>query len=210
MFAPDELIAALDDAGVDYVLIGGLAVGAHGFPLATKDLEAGSRAACRPLLRFVLSDSGCPVRRAGQRSSCGPSENAIAGMPRRGTGPVCQKSEPRHSDAFSSKVSSAGVEHQHVDRPPERPHKRTPAPRRQVRCVRAGSRFRQPNVRLHSFRERPHAAGCAGRGILHRSLHPGLVEQKPPLRVVLIVADAFGDEVEVASVVHRHDGRVCE
>ena len=39
MFAPDELIAVLDDAGVDYVLIGGLAVGAHGFPRATKDLD---------------------------------------------------------------------------------------------------------------------------------------------------------------------------
>ena len=39
MFAPDELIAALADAGVEYVLIGGLAVGAHGFPRATKDLD---------------------------------------------------------------------------------------------------------------------------------------------------------------------------
>src|SRR4051794_11956056 len=39
MFAPDELIAVLGDAGVDYVLIGGLAVGAHGFPRATKDLD---------------------------------------------------------------------------------------------------------------------------------------------------------------------------
>jgi hypothetical protein len=39
MFAPDELIAALGDAGVDYVLIGGLAVGAHGFPRATKDVD---------------------------------------------------------------------------------------------------------------------------------------------------------------------------
>jgi hypothetical protein len=39
MFAPDELIAVLDDAGVDYILIGGLAVGAHGFPRATKDLD---------------------------------------------------------------------------------------------------------------------------------------------------------------------------
>ena len=38
MFAPDELIAALSDGGVDYVLIGGLAVGAHGFPRATKDV----------------------------------------------------------------------------------------------------------------------------------------------------------------------------
>jgi hypothetical protein len=39
MFAPDELIAALAAAGVEYVLIGGLAVGAHGFPRATKDLD---------------------------------------------------------------------------------------------------------------------------------------------------------------------------
>lgn len=31
MFAPDELIAALSDGGVEYVLIGGLAVGAHRF-----------------------------------------------------------------------------------------------------------------------------------------------------------------------------------
>ncbi len=39
MFAPDELIAALGDAGVEYVLIGGLAVGAHGFVRATKDVD---------------------------------------------------------------------------------------------------------------------------------------------------------------------------
>ena len=39
MFAPDELIAALADEGVDFVLIGGLAVGAHGFPRATKDVD---------------------------------------------------------------------------------------------------------------------------------------------------------------------------
>ena len=39
MFAPDELIGALADAGVRYILIGGLAVGAHGFPRATKDVD---------------------------------------------------------------------------------------------------------------------------------------------------------------------------
>ena len=39
MSAPDELIAALADAGVEYVLIGGLAVAAHGFPRATKDVD---------------------------------------------------------------------------------------------------------------------------------------------------------------------------
>ena len=39
MFAPDELIAALSDGGVQFVLIGGLAVGAHGFPRATRDVD---------------------------------------------------------------------------------------------------------------------------------------------------------------------------
>ena len=39
------------------------------------------------------------------RSPCGPSDTMIAGMPSRSTGAVCQKSEPRHSDAFSSRVS---------------------------------------------------------------------------------------------------------
>lgn len=39
VFAPHELIAVLFDGGVDYVLIGGLAVGAHGFPRATKDVD---------------------------------------------------------------------------------------------------------------------------------------------------------------------------
>jgi hypothetical protein len=39
MFAPDELIAAPSDGDVDYVLIGGLAVGAHGFPRATKYVD---------------------------------------------------------------------------------------------------------------------------------------------------------------------------
>src|SRR3954451_19961358 len=39
MFAPDERIAAITDAGIDYVLIGGLAVAAHGYPRATKDVD---------------------------------------------------------------------------------------------------------------------------------------------------------------------------
>jgi len=39
MFAPDELLAPLSDGGVEFVLIGGLAVGAHGFPRATKDVD---------------------------------------------------------------------------------------------------------------------------------------------------------------------------
>ena len=39
MFDPHELIAALAAAGVRYVVIGGFAVGAHGYPRATKDLD---------------------------------------------------------------------------------------------------------------------------------------------------------------------------
>ena len=40
------------------------------------------------------------------RRPCGPSESVIARMPARGTGAVCQKSDPRHSEAFSSSVRS--------------------------------------------------------------------------------------------------------
>lgn len=39
MFDPRELIRALADGGVEYVVIGGFAVGVHGFPRATKDLD---------------------------------------------------------------------------------------------------------------------------------------------------------------------------
>jgi hypothetical protein len=35
----EGLLAALDEAGVRFVVIGGFAVGAHGFPRATKDLD---------------------------------------------------------------------------------------------------------------------------------------------------------------------------
>ncbi len=39
MFAPDELLLTLTDAGVDFVVIGGVAVGVHGFVRATEDLD---------------------------------------------------------------------------------------------------------------------------------------------------------------------------
>ena len=39
MFDPHDLVAALATARVDYIVIGGFAVGAHGFPRATKDLD---------------------------------------------------------------------------------------------------------------------------------------------------------------------------
>src|SRR5437870_4257911 len=39
MLEPDELIASLSQGGVDYIVIGGLAVAAHGYIRATKDLD---------------------------------------------------------------------------------------------------------------------------------------------------------------------------
>jgi hypothetical protein len=39
VFEPDRVVAALNAAGVDYVIVGGLAVGAHGVVRATRDLD---------------------------------------------------------------------------------------------------------------------------------------------------------------------------
>lgn len=38
-FAPEALVAALNAAGVRYVIVGGLAVGAHGVVRATRDID---------------------------------------------------------------------------------------------------------------------------------------------------------------------------
>jgi hypothetical protein len=39
VFEPDRIVRALNDAGVDYVIVGGLAVAAHGVVRATRDLD---------------------------------------------------------------------------------------------------------------------------------------------------------------------------
>jgi len=39
MFAPDDLLLALTNAQVEFIVIGGVAVGGHGFVRATKDLD---------------------------------------------------------------------------------------------------------------------------------------------------------------------------
>jgi hypothetical protein len=39
MFQPDELLLALREARVRFVVIGGIAVGVHGYVRATKDLD---------------------------------------------------------------------------------------------------------------------------------------------------------------------------
>jgi hypothetical protein len=38
-FEPERVVAALNAAGVEYVIVGGLAVGAHGVVRATRDLD---------------------------------------------------------------------------------------------------------------------------------------------------------------------------
>ncbi len=39
VFEPDRVVAALNAAGVEYVIVGGLAVGAHGVVRATRDVD---------------------------------------------------------------------------------------------------------------------------------------------------------------------------
>lgn len=39
VFEPDRVVRALNDAAVDYVIVGGLAVAAHGVVRATRDLD---------------------------------------------------------------------------------------------------------------------------------------------------------------------------
>jgi hypothetical protein len=38
-FEPERVVAALNEAGVRYVIVGGLAVGAHGVVRATRDID---------------------------------------------------------------------------------------------------------------------------------------------------------------------------
>jgi hypothetical protein len=59
-FDARELVAALADAGIEYVVIGGFAVGAHGYVRATKDLDIvpSSDAANLDRLAAVLRDLG--------------------------------------------------------------------------------------------------------------------------------------------------------
>jgi predicted nucleotidyltransferase len=53
MFEPDDLLVALTDANVEFVVIGGIAVGVHGFVRATKDLDIVPDAAPENLTRLA-------------------------------------------------------------------------------------------------------------------------------------------------------------
>ena len=57
-FEPDQVVRALNDAGVEYVVVGGLAVAAHGVVRATRDLDlvpAGSEANMDRLARCLVA-----------------------------------------------------------------------------------------------------------------------------------------------------------
>src|SRR3954451_13585074 len=59
-FAPERSVAALNDAGVAYVIVGGIAVAAHGVVRATRDLDLvpAPEPANLDILAGTLSDLG--------------------------------------------------------------------------------------------------------------------------------------------------------
>jgi len=61
MLQADEIAAALLRGGIDFIIIGGLAVGAHGFVRATKDIDIVPSPAADNLRRLakVLRELEC-------------------------------------------------------------------------------------------------------------------------------------------------------
>jgi len=59
-FAPERIVAALNDAGIAYVIVGGIAVAAHGVVRATRDLDLVPEpdVANLELLAHALTDLG--------------------------------------------------------------------------------------------------------------------------------------------------------
>jgi len=59
-FAPERVVGALNGAGVGYVIVGGIAVAAHGVVRATRDLDLVPEPAASnlSLLADTLSDLG--------------------------------------------------------------------------------------------------------------------------------------------------------
>jgi hypothetical protein len=71
-FEPDRVVAALNAAGVEYVIIGGLAVGAHGVVRATRDLDI----APAPDQRNTDGLAGCLRALGGEHPTQGPLTGA--------------------------------------------------------------------------------------------------------------------------------------
>jgi hypothetical protein len=88
VFEPDRVVAALNAAGVDYVVVGGLAVGAHGVVRATRDLDivpASDQANMDRLAR-------CLEALGGEHPIAGPLTGQSLGKP------VSFKVKTRHGD----------------------------------------------------------------------------------------------------------------
>ena len=57
MFKPDDLLLALTGAQVEFIVIGGVAVGVHGFTRATKDLDIVPDHESAHLRKFLIASS---------------------------------------------------------------------------------------------------------------------------------------------------------
>jgi hypothetical protein len=76
-FEPDRVVAALNAAGVEYVIIGGLAVGAHGVVRATRDLDI----VAAPDQRNMDGLARCLRALGGEHPIQGPLTGAVLGRP---------------------------------------------------------------------------------------------------------------------------------
>jgi hypothetical protein len=65
MFEPDALLLALTRAGVEFVVIGGVAVGVHGFVRATKDLDIVPEPSPENLTRLAQLLRGLDAKHVG-------------------------------------------------------------------------------------------------------------------------------------------------
>lgn len=87
-FAPERLVAALNAAQAGYVIVGGLAVGAHGVVRATRDLDI----VCAPAAENMHRVAECLTALGGEH----PVDGTLTGTsPAR---PVSFKVHTRHGD----------------------------------------------------------------------------------------------------------------
>lgn len=76
-FAPERLVAALNGAHARYVIVGGLAVGAHGVVRATRDLDI----VCAPAAENMQRVAGCLASLGGRHPVAGALTGASLARP---------------------------------------------------------------------------------------------------------------------------------
>ncbi len=87
-FAPERLVAALNGADARYVVVGGLAVGAHGVVRATRDLDI----VCAPATENMDRVAHCLASLGGEHPIGGALTGTSLGRP------VSFKVSTRHGD----------------------------------------------------------------------------------------------------------------